>query len=460
MFDQESYDKASTVTVESQPGELFHSYEIKPWIYSPTLYKIVAASFILNVAALALVSQTNMLTARGCDSPWVGRVCQVVDMAYVGAMLFGSEREYVDEVYEKTDLGEAEITYVDVTGETPPLSYPEGYFQIANPVQFAMLQQQAANGVSGFNSVAMPGVNSGFSTPPNNDRDLLRQRPNPPAPKPDALTDDSKDSALFKVEDSPKSEGFPSRKRLGGGKVDFPPSSKDETKAPGKDVSAEVNSNKTQTDIKTDPITGDEINNRPFKDLGKFVNEALDKKETNLQSEFLLSAKGKLTKEGKLDPKSFQYIKADSVDKKLIEVVQEAIEAFNDSGRLKVLRNLSGDDLNLEVKQDAANVSAVVQSEVESESRARSLMSSLSLLLAGAKKFKSGEDASPNDKDDLLLLEGAKIEQDGKNLIIRFNVPKEVVHQMIQRKLAEAKKQQAEPTSTASLSAKGTTASK
>ena len=65
-------------------------------------------------------------------------------MAYVGTVLFGTEREYADVTYEKTELGDADITYIDVSGDTPPLTYPEGYFQIANPVQYAMLQQQTS----------------------------------------------------------------------------------------------------------------------------------------------------------------------------------------------------------------------------------------------------------------------------------------------------------------------------
>ncbi len=32
------------------------------------------------------------------------------------------------------------ITYIDATGETPPLTYPEGYFALANPDEFAAMQ--------------------------------------------------------------------------------------------------------------------------------------------------------------------------------------------------------------------------------------------------------------------------------------------------------------------------------
>lgn len=455
MFEQESYDRA-TVPTPTQPGELFYNYEIRSWFFTPALYKMLAIAAVVNLVFLAGISQTNVLTARGCDSPWVGRVCQVVDMAYVGAVLFGTEREYVDQEYEKTELGDADITFIDVTGEAPPLSYPEGYFQIANPVQFAMLQQQAANGLPGVNTSTFTSANTYGSSAPNNDASLYAQKQDLPKANPNSFEDDTVSKPPASTGTTTPNSGSFSRRKGSGGRIR--PGGITPEK-PKEDITAEK-VDPPQTITKTDPITGDEINNRPFKDLGTFVNDALDKKETDLQSEFRLTATGKLNKDGKLDPKSFKYTTAESADKKLIEVVQEAIEAFNDSGRLNVLKALTGKDLNLNVQQDGSSIAAVVQSELENEGKAKAVQSSLILLLAGAKVYKSGANADQNDKDDLLLLEGAKIEQDGKNLIIKFNVPKDVVHQMIQRKLAEAKKAASEPSSTALTGVKITTAGK
>ena len=44
---------------------------------------------------------------KGCESPLVGRVCDVLDTVYVSSMLFGTDRDYVDAVYDKTELGDA-----------------------------------------------------------------------------------------------------------------------------------------------------------------------------------------------------------------------------------------------------------------------------------------------------------------------------------------------------------------
>ena len=105
MFEQELYNEPAPA--RSQEGDLFHNYEIRNWDIGPRIYKILAASAILNIAALAFIAQTDVLTRKGCDSPWAGRVCQVLDMAYVGTILFGTESDFVDQEYDKIDLVDA-----------------------------------------------------------------------------------------------------------------------------------------------------------------------------------------------------------------------------------------------------------------------------------------------------------------------------------------------------------------
>ena len=135
MFEQESYNYQVPEVRPQQPGDLFYNYEIKNWNFSPRLYKILAGSAIFNILALVVIGTSGMLTTRGCDSPFVGRVCQVLDTVYVGTLLFGTESEYADVDYAKTELEDMDVTFLDVTGVTPPLTYPAGYFQLANPEQ-------------------------------------------------------------------------------------------------------------------------------------------------------------------------------------------------------------------------------------------------------------------------------------------------------------------------------------
>jgi len=85
MFEQELYN--AEPAEKPQEGDLFYNYERTNWDIGPRIYKILAFSAVLNLAVLGFIAQSDVLTRRGCDSPWVGRVCQVLDMAYVGSGL-------------------------------------------------------------------------------------------------------------------------------------------------------------------------------------------------------------------------------------------------------------------------------------------------------------------------------------------------------------------------------------
>src|SRR5688572_27325348 len=100
MFEQELYNHEAS-KIKAKPGDLFYNYEIRNWNWTPRLYQILAVSAIVNILGLFTIAQTNLLTMRGCQSPFVGRVCDVLDTVYVGAMVFGTERDYVDAAYDK-----------------------------------------------------------------------------------------------------------------------------------------------------------------------------------------------------------------------------------------------------------------------------------------------------------------------------------------------------------------------
>jgi hypothetical protein len=67
--------------------------------------------------------------------------------------------------------------------------------------------------------------------------------------------------------------------------------------------------------------------------------------------------------------------------------------------------------------------------------RAKSIKSNLDLAISLVKMKKTAENADENDKDDLALLEGAKVERDGKKIIIKFDVKKDIAQPMLERKL-------------------------
>jgi hypothetical protein len=421
MFEQSLYD-TEPVAAPLSEGDLFHTYEIKNWEFGPRIYKILAIAAAGNLFALLIFGQTSLLTMKGCDSPLVGRVCEALDVVYVGTMLFGTDRDYVDKVYEKTDLGDADITFVDVSNVEPRVDYPLSFVDAVTGEVVPMFPQSAplTDTDLAFNTTSNfpPGIP--YTPPTTRGNSLLDTKPNIPK-----TNDDVIDGEL---------------PTLGGGSTtgsnDKPRKPRQPKATPTPDDSTTAGNN-PKVDP-TDPAKPD-INKRPFVDLANSVNDLLDKKQVRLDSAFVVNASGKLTKEGKLDPKSFKWGQVASEDQKMVDVVKEAIEAINDSGYLQYLKDISGKDFNLMLQQDESNISALVQSEMESETRARSISSALSLAMSIAKKAKSGEGADQNDKDDLVLLENAKVEAIGKKVVIKFLVPKTIALPMIQRKLAEQK---------------------
>ena len=190
MFEQSLYETELVVTPlkSVEDSDLFREYELKNWEFNPRIYKILGVATVFNLVALLIFSQTSVLTAKGCDSPLVGSVCSVLDTVYVGSMLFGTSREYVDVAYEKTDLGDADITFVDVSGETPPLSYPEGYFELANPNEYQAMLDQANNPAS---RIDMSGFPSGITTTtPLIGNSLIDTKPNIPKANPNVIDGD------------------------------------------------------------------------------------------------------------------------------------------------------------------------------------------------------------------------------------------------------------------------------
>ncbi len=438
MFDQELY-KSEVTQVESQNGDLFHNYEIKNWNYSSALYKILAVSAVVNLAVIAFIGQTNLLTLRGCDSPFVGRVCQVLDMAYVGTVLFGTEREFVDMAYEKTDLGDAEITYIDVSGETPPLSYPEGYFQIANPVQYAMLQQQLTNPTNTIGTT-IPGFPMSSSS--TSESDLLKLRPQPPAPNPNAFQDNGSPS-LFKVDENTANSGNRRRPRnrpsvKGSNDTDKDPKEGDETLA-------KVDPQPTPTASPTAPVGVVTINREAMKSFGKGVAEKLDKKEVDLNKNFKVTAVAVLTDDGKfdvtIDPKTKlqrSRVLTGEGDPAMVKVVTEAIAAIGDSGWLGYLTNEGIKTITFTFEQNDQELFADIVSEQLSPKRAETKSQQLTSVISGAFLLDRMK-VTPLGDDEKALLSAATATPVGKKVILNFKFPKAAAQEMIQRNILKAR---------------------
>ncbi len=420
MFEQSLYE-SEPVATPLQQGDLFHNYEIRNWELSKRIYQILGVSALVNVFALFIFAQTSLLTMKGCDSPLVGRVCQVLDTVYVGTMLFGTEREYVDAAYDKTDLGDSEITFVDVSGETPPLSYPEGYFQLANPEQYQASLDQANNLTM---TSGIPGIPDGFPiTTPLTGNSIIDTPQKLPTPNPNVV-----EGNLPTFGDQGVAANPTTRKRGRGGRVIRVPDIDDTATADEKPTPSP-----DPTPLSSEAVTAIEINKKPLADVADDVAAKWDAKEIDLNQNFTIVVDGVLTKDGKLDRDKSKFdVKKQTGDPKMIDVGKAAMEALGDSGYLNYLKLLGVDKLSAKLVQDDNQITVVITSGQKTPERASTIASGISgYILIGKTVVK-------NPSDERTLLDGAKVTSDGKNFVLNFAIPKPIAQEMITRKLKEA----------------------
>lgn len=445
--------------MQEQEKELFSGYEVKTWNFSPRIYKIIAASAVFNLLVVMVFAQTNMLTRKGCDSPLVSSICQVLDAVYVGSALFGTDSEYVSKDYQKTELEDADITYIDVSGQTPPLEYPEGYFALANPEEFAAMQNPDFSTVPPFDSSSF----SRNSTFPNS-ADLMGQPQVTPTPNNNAIQGTVPDKPFdfgggsattvkrpkTRTTYKPKPYKFPKGKSESPGelpKLDGDETAKNEDASKGKGKKEEKQPEKVQTPIESESVKEVEINKKVFEDFGVKVSDKVASKEVDLKSAFTLVMEGTITADGKLDDKKSKFIKIDG-DKEIINVAKDAIEAVGDSGILGYLKVRGIDKITFKLIQDEKQIYAVISSDQKTPEKANTIASGINgllstLIIADANGWKK------LDKDSKTLVNGAKITSEGKNFILNFAIPKSDAQEMINRKLQEAQAKKNQPNSTA-----------
>src|SRR6478672_993439 len=409
MFEHSLYEP-ELVAEPLHEGDLFYHYELRNWDIGPRVYKILGISAAANLLVFLVIATTPVLTMKGCDSPFVGSVCQVLDTLYVGSTLVGTDRDYIDAVYDTTKIGENEdVTFVDVTGDTPPLSYPEGYFAIANPDEFAALQAAATdpNAVSGDTTGLPPGL---AITSPSDGNALFNTPAKVPKPNPHAV-----------VGDLPS--GFGS-----GGTVATNTGKKGKGKKGDDDVTpAESPSPTPPQDITTDAVDAVQINKLPLTEFADQVNQRLQDKKVDLTKNFSTTLYAVIKKDGTLDTTKSKFdVKRRVGDPAMIDTAEAAMQALGQTGLLQYLVRLGIDSATVMLTQDDDKITAVIASQAKTPEHAQQLASGMNGLLT------IGKVTAKNPSDERTLLDGATSTTDGKNtFMLNFAIPKPMAQDMI-----------------------------
>lgn len=417
--------------------ELFENYEHNVWEFTPNFYKIIGLAVVLNFLGLFAIGQFNIFSTRGCDTPYVGIVCQAMDSAYIASVFYGKGFEADSRPYDKIDIPDEEVvTVIDVTDQ---LKYPDGYFALANPTE----NSENPSPLDSFNPTTDPLA----PTPSQKTDDMGVQVL--PTPNNDVGKQDSADLP-FKIGGDDK----PSSKTPSIAKVKTPtPTKKPKlSNDPPKDLpdlDGKVATTKTPrptpsptptpsvedaTKAKEDFNKG--FNKKPLQDFADGVIAKIDstkpEEKVDLKQSFKVILDGTLKEDGTFDATKTKFVGKEG-NEQMINVAKDAIKAIGESTILSNLQRLGVTRVNITLVQDEKQISAIITSSLPNKERAQTIYSGFNGLIVFA---------NINTKDDAdvqALLKATKFNADGKNFVINFSMPKDQGHQLIDKKLQESR---------------------
>lgn len=174
-----------------------------------------------------------------------------------------------------------------------------------------------------------------------------------------------------------------------------------------------------------------DLNKLPLKDFVERVKQKVQINQIDLDTAFVVEAEVFLTKDLKIDLKKSQFTKIEA-DEDFISLLKEAIIALNDSGYVSYFEIFKLNKNYVTFKQNDKVLSFQIKSEFKDESEAEKHSLALKLALNIIKSRKQKKQSDDNDKDELIFLENATIQNEGKFFVLNFSLP-----QSIKQKLAE-----------------------
>jgi len=173
------------------------------------------------------------------------------------------------------------------------------------------------------------------------------------------------------------------------------------------------------------------LNKNPVQDFGRLVSEKINNKEADLKAPFSLTLQGTLQADGKFNPKTTKVTKSEG-DAKMIEIAKQGVEAVSDSGVFYYLKQLGVNEIKISLVQTDTEFSADFKSTFETAKRAKSLGDAIKLNIEIGK-------STVKDENTKILLESSKVETIGKDFLLRFSMPFEQFHGIIDRELEKVK---------------------
>lgn len=413
-----------------QDKDFLQGYEVSNFYLSPRMYKIFAIAAIVNFIGLFVIGQTNMLARSACESPFVNRICTVLDTVYFSSKLLTTDAGYVVEEYAESKIRESDVVWIDQTNVEPSLQYPTGYFQIANRDELAMLAENPLEAFPADPITPIQPPPPPILPPSRPDlNDPLSRRQNLPNRKGSLIDGDlPEDTDTIEDGDKPDKDQVADKDKTG----DKPQDKPTVVDPPG-----------------TAPAV--EINKKPLFDFVDNVVAKVNSNRVDLRRQFKVVMNAYINEEGRLDIEKSRWISAEEEgDPEMILVAKDAVEKIGDSGWLVYLTKADINNVRIVFYQDEESLAADVTAIMPNENRARSTAVQFSGYIQAA-IFAHNNNIKKFKEDELTLLKAAGIESERNLLKIKFNLKKEVAHPIINTRLREyqadkAKQQPAGPT--------------
>ncbi|HEX8845812.1 MAG TPA: hypothetical protein VF791_14260 [Pyrinomonadaceae bacterium] len=167
------------------------------------------------------------------------------------------------------------------------------------------------------------------------------------------------------------------------------------------------------------------INKRPLKDWLADKYEKYKTGKIDLSKTIELIIEARRDDKGRLhDPQ----VVSKSGDPSLLEAGKDLVSAINDSNLLYFLEGSGGGMVRFIVRLDSVQVTASVESEMESASRAEKMAVTYAAMLLLGKIARS-------DKDEGVIYQNTQISSRGNQVILNFSMSRQVAGEMLKKQL-------------------------
>jgi hypothetical protein len=361
-------------------SELFARFEVNREPRWPILLRLTGGSIALHLAAVACLI-------------FVPPVREAFNLA----ALF-SNTSFVDRAYNQTEIG-GDVQILELA----KFHYPEGYFAM----DAGLLPLPSASPSPTPLAWAVNLVPNPKSEPP----------PASPSPSVEPETSPAVAQAGASPANgskSPEATASPS-----------PEAAKEKTQ----EEKAQEQLEKTAAANGVDLPVENEINKKPLKDLAKYANDLKKDGKLNLDQMFEVVVEAELDENATLQKPTFVQKAGDPA---LVDLAGRMIAALNDSKMLVLLKALNDGKptkVLFVVKQDENELVARIESDVSSEASAKQKAGVFNLMLAAGEKARDG-------KDEAILMRNTSASADGKKVVFKFSMPRQVVGDMIKKQIA------------------------